>query len=209
VLMRRMRTEVVFQGVNMNARVNGCAMLWVFTMICLVASTCALAKEPQDRDPDKPKEPPDQRMLGSLREYMDVSDAEWKVLLPYITKVQHLTGELREVRDGSKEYNPAKPFKSPKERFDGGPGADQPPGAPSPSSVAVAEVNEKARELRAIMEDKSARPEDIRTKLRAYRVARAEAQKQVAKELAEARAKLTELLSVRQELVCVVSGLLE
>jgi hypothetical protein len=192
----------------MNSRSKGYALLLVIGVSCLAASAGAFGKPPQDADwdPDKPKDPPDQRMLVTLRQYMDVPDAEWQVLLPHITKVQFLSRELRDLRDVAKTFDPAKPFKMSKE---GGSGAVQQPAPPSASSSAIADLGDKAGDLRALVMDKSARTADIRAKLATYRAARSEAARQVGQELADERRKLTELLTVRQEMVCVVSGLIE
>jgi hypothetical protein len=159
------------------------------------------------KDAEKLKEPPEQRTLMSLRPYMDAADAEWQVLLPHLIKVEALTRALRELRDRGKAFDPEKSFRFSKEGRGASADAQQP--APPPWSIALAAVNEKARQLQSLMQDKSARPADMVATLNAFRTARAEAEKQLQRELADERVKLKELLTPRQELVCVVSGLLE
>jgi hypothetical protein len=159
------------------------------------------------KDAEKIKEPLEQRTLTSLRPYMDATDAEWDVLLPHLSKAQALTRALRELRDRGKAFDPERSFRFTKEGTGSAP--QQTAGSPPPSSIALAAVNEKARLLQTLMQDKSARPADMVAALNAFRASRAEAEKQLQRELAAERAKLKELLTPRQELVCVVSGLLD
>jgi hypothetical protein len=197
----------------MNFRFNACAMLCA--LLCFV-SVALGGKWDKQHDPDKPKDSSeshskdshDEERLTSLRDYMGVSDAEWSALLPHVMKVQNLTLQLRALQEGSKSFDLSKPFKLPKElRPDGKPDAAQQ--LPAGSSGALIQLSETARQLRTVSQDKAASIDLMRSKLTAYRAARAQAQKQLASELAEARAQLTDLLTVRQELACVLSGLLE
>jgi hypothetical protein len=66
-------------------------------------------------------------------------------------------------------------------------------------------VEQKSRDLRASLENKEAKPEELKAKLAAYREARQKAKA----DLTKAQEELRELLTVRQEAVLVMMGTLE
>lgn len=118
-----------------------------------------------------------QRMMDRLKQDLGATDDEFKVLQPKIEKLMQLR-----MRGFSRGPRP------------GGP--DQPSDNP---------VENASRELRALLENKDAKAEDIAAKLKALRDARDKAradQEQVQKELKE-------LLTQRQEAVMVMNGWLE
>ena len=165
---------------------------------------------------EQSKQPPEQGALGGLRPYMDMSDAEWQTILPYLNRVQILARELRDLREARKSFDLSKNHKGLKiskqfKEFGAGEAnASTAPALPPPQSLAaLTDVSDKSAELRALLLDKNARPADIRAQLAAYRAARAQAEKVLTDDLTQARAKLTELLTPRQELACVLGGLLQ
>ena len=201
----------------MNKRPHGYVLLVFTAVFCLLTVARAGAgdwygekppkefKEPKEgKEGKEPKEQPDQRVLSSLRDYLECSDAEWQTLLPHVTQVQTLTRELRELRGGGRTFDIVKPAKPAKDSD-----ASASAASTSSSSAAFADAMDKARELRNLLADKSADASRIRGKLDDFRKARAQADKLVAQDLADARTKLIELLTARQELACVVSGLLD
>jgi hypothetical protein len=147
----------------------------------------------------------DPKALQSLRQQIEVTDPEWQALEGKIIKVQTLVKQLNDVRDPKKSMEPPKPPKG-----DAGADTGKAQPAPIPAIVAgLAELAERARDLRILWEDKSAHPTDIRAKLAAFRAARAKADQLIAAELAKAMTELRDLLTARQELVLVVNGLLD
>ena len=147
----------------------------------------------------------DPKALQNLRQQIEVSDLEWQALEGQIIKVQTLAKQLNDVRDPKKSMEPPKPPK-------GDAGADTGKAQPTPIPAIVAglaELAERARDLRTLWEDKSAHPADIRAKLAAFRAARAKADQLIAAELAKAMTELRDLLTARQELALVINGLLD
>jgi hypothetical protein len=135
-----------------------------------------------------------QRMLERLKEQMDVPDDEWAVLKPKIQRVAEARREARAGMMGGMGRGPG----------GGGPGGGGGPeggaeGQP-PSPIAGA-----ARDLRMAVQNDNANDADITAKLAAYRAA----QEKAAADLKTARQELKELVSVHQEAVLVLAGLLE
>ena len=130
-----------------------------------------------------------QRMEERLKEQLQVNDDEWKVLQPKIEKVM----------EAQRDANGGRGMFRGGGRRGGGP--DQGPSnnaTPSP-------VQDKARELQAVLEDKEAKPDKIKAALTAYREARAQAKANLTK----AQDDLREVLTTRQESVLVMMGMLE
>jgi hypothetical protein len=126
-----------------------------------------------------------QRMEDRLKEQLQVNDDEWKALQPKIEKV------MEAQRDASGGRG----------MFRGGRrgGPDQANNGPT------SPVQEKARALQTLLEDKDAKPEQIKSALAAYREARVAARANLTK----AQDELRELLTTRQESVLVMMGMLE
>jgi Spy/CpxP family protein refolding chaperone len=70
---------------------------------------------------------------------------------------------------------------------------------------AAGPVEQRTRELREVLADKEAKPEEIKAKLTAFRAAKEQARQ----ELVKARQDLRQLMTLRQEAVLVVNGLLD
>jgi Spy/CpxP family protein refolding chaperone len=133
-----------------------------------------------------------QRMLDSIKSDLAASDDDWKTLSPAIEKVMTLQRDSmrgmfggRGGRNRGGDNAPANP-----------PAADAQPASP----VATA-----SKALQDTLDNKDAKPEEIKAKLAALREARAKARE----DLAKARKDLTELLTQRQEAVLVQRGILE
>jgi len=126
-----------------------------------------------------------QRMEDRLKEQLQVNDDEWKALQPKIEKVmeaQRDAGGGRGMFRGGRRGGPDQ--------------ANNGPTSP---------VQDKARELQTVLENKDSKPEQIKSALAAYREARAAARANLTK----AQDELRELLTARQESVLVMMGMLE
>lgn len=130
------------------------------------------------------------RMNQRMREQLDVSAEEWKVLQPKFEKVTQAQRALRPGPMGfGRRGGPGGPG-------GGGPGAD----AANASPVAAA-----TQSLRQTLDQENASAEDIKSKLAALREAREQAQK----ELDAAQTDLRSLLTQRQEATLVMMGILD
>jgi hypothetical protein len=139
-----------------------------------------------------------QQRMDRLKEALGATDDEMAALGPKIEKVMQLQrdasgGGMRGMfgRRGGQ----------------GGPGGNGGPGGPpgGASTANESPVRQKAAELRTLLEDKDAKPDDIKAKLDALRQARAQAKQ----DLAAAQQELKGLLTQRQEAVLVEMGTLE
>jgi hypothetical protein len=74
-----------------------------------------------------------------------------------------------------------------------------------PEARALSPVEQKSRELRELLANKDAKAEEIKAKLTAFRSAK----EQERQELVKARQSLRQLLTLRQEAVLVLNGLLD
>ncbi len=158
-------------------------------------------------DPGRMRQMMDQR----LREQLGATEAQWKVLGPPVTKVVELSRQTRGGGPGGMMFGgmggrggmmpggmggrggrPGGP---------GDPGGGR-PGAPAREQTAV----EKAQEqLRTVLDNTSATPEQIKTQLTALRTAREKARQQ----LAAAQQDLRKIITIRQEAVLVMMGALD
>ena len=154
---------------------------------------------------------------------MEASDAEWQVLAPKLGKIMALERQrdryerpkspppppkpaqpatAGKVDNGGKPDKPDKPDKGGK-KGRGDPKldlkSDLPPGTPG------ADMAEQLAMLTSLSADPNARLGEMKDTLTRYRRARAEA----AEELTKARDELRELLTVKQEVVLVVLGILD
>ena len=127
-----------------------------------------------------------QQMMDRMKESLGVSDDEWKVIQPKLEKVMTLS---RDARGGGMGM-----------RGPGGPDdANQP--APEPQT----EVGKANQALGKVLENKNAKPEEIKAALQAFRDAKAKAKTQ----LEAAQKELREVLTVRQEVLLVQRGTLD
>jgi Spy/CpxP family protein refolding chaperone len=176
----------------------------IFGLLILLAALASPAlAQPA---PGGPGGPPDfaqmrQMMMERMKEALGASDDEWKVLQPKIEKVQQLQ------RDASGGRGMGMLFRPPGggQGGPGGPGAG--PGGPGGffGNQNPSPVQEKANDLRTTLDNKDAKPEEVKAKLQALRDARAKAKE----ELGKSQEDLRGLLTQRQEAVLVMMGMLE
>lgn len=136
-----------------------------------------------------------------LRESLGVDEKEWEVLKPRIEKVQTLSRQLRwGMRD------PARRFGRRGMRQGGEAGTRRErrggPGARDREQTAVGKA---ADALRKILENKEAKPAEIKAGLDALR----QAKEKLSDELAKARKALREVVTMRQEAQLVLRRLLD
>jgi hypothetical protein len=127
-----------------------------------------------------------QRMADQMKAALGCTDEEWTALAPKIEEVQTLQQATRGGGFGG--------------RGRGGPG-----GAGGMAPTPTTDVGKAQAALQAVVDNKDAKPEEIKAALQALRDARAKAQ--AAPEAAQK--KLTEILTLRQQAVLVLQGLLQ
>ena len=147
-------------------------------------------------DPERMRQMMDQRM----REQLGATEAEWKVLGPRVMKVTELSRQTRGGGRGGMMPGGIGGRGAMGGRG-GAPGGNR-PGAPARQQTAV----EKAQEqLRTVLENESATPDQIKTQLTALRKVRETAKQQ----LAAAQQDLRKIITVRQEAILVMMGTLD
>src|SRR5258708_27593219 len=120
----------------------------------------------------------EERMYASLREALEVTDdAEWRALAPKIARVSVLTRQARDLRDPKRTIERFRSFKS-----------QDANGQPAP--YYLQDLADRAAEVRDVWDDKSAHPNQIIRALKAFRDARAKADKELSEELLKARGEL-------------------
>ena len=127
-----------------------------------------------------------QRMEDRLKADLGVTDDEWKALQPRVEKVMELQ-RASFVRGFGR-------------RGRGGNGGD-----PNQSLAPSTPVQAKAQDLQKVLDNKDAKPEEIKAALQALRDVRTQARE----DLTKAQSDLRDLLTTRQESVLVMAGLLE
>jgi hypothetical protein len=152
-------------------------------------------------DPERMRQMMDQRM----REQLGATEAEWKVLGPRVTKVMELSRQTRGGGRGGMMFGGmggrGGMMPGGMGGRGGGPGGGR-PGAPDRQLTAV----EKAQEqLRTLLDNTSATPDQIKKQLTALRTAREKAKQQ----LAVAQQDLRKIITVRQEAQLVMMGMLD
>jgi hypothetical protein len=125
-----------------------------------------------------------QRMQDRFKQELGVSDEEMQALQPKIDQVMQL-------RRDSGGFGGGRPGR-------GGPGGGNNNGPQS-------DVQQKIADLQAAIDNKDAKPEEIKSKLDALRAAKTKAHE----DLVKAQADLRSLLTQRQEAVLVMRGLLD
>jgi hypothetical protein len=131
-----------------------------------------------------------ERFTGMIKEQMGATDEEWKVIEPKLTKVM-------DARRDSGGFGRGGP---------GGFGRDRNRDDSSANAQTDASpVQAASRELRNVLDDKNATPEQIAAKLTALR----EAKEKSKTTLASAQKDLKEVLTQRQEAVLVMFGMLD
>ena len=159
-----------------------------------------------------------QRFSDRMKEMMGADEDEWKILSPKIERVQQLqraatsrsgmsmlfgrNGSTGGGGRGPGGSNPSRDFSRAGGPGGGGSGASGGGNAPSAQQSPV-EV--KAKELQASVDNKSAAADELKLKLAALREARAQAKA----DMLAAQEELRELLTVRQESILVMMGVLD
>ncbi len=123
------------------------------------------------------------QMVDRMKEQFAATDEEWTALKPKVEKVftARTAASVRTFGRGGRG---------------GGQGQDTAP---------TTEVGKAAAALRTTLAEENAKPEDIKAKLAALRTARDKANA----DLAKAQQELKEVLSVKQEAVAVLNGLID
>ncbi|MCM8768131.1 MAG: hypothetical protein NC911_00365 [Candidatus Omnitrophica bacterium] len=130
-----------------------------------------------------------QRWMENIKERLQPSDEEWKVIQPRLEKVMTLSRQATAMRMMGPWWSGERP------------------GTPSgqTASQEMSPVQKAASELESVLANKESKPAEINAKLTALRETRQKAKK----ELSEAQAALKEILTPRQEAQLVLMGLLE
>jgi hypothetical protein len=148
-----------------------------------------------------------QRMMDRMKEQLGVDDAAWKVMEPRLMKVMELN---RQASAGGRGGMFGMMGGRGGRGGPGGPGGADNGGAPAqrrgpgPQGEQTA-LDKAAAQLRTVLENQSASPEEIKTALTAVRGAREKAKQ----DLAVAQQDLKKILTVRQEAMLVEMGMLE
>jgi hypothetical protein len=148
--------------------------------------------------PPKVHVSPDQKFEDKVRELMEASDSEWAVLQPKIEKVVTLQRQVKESRNTSiltsSSVTAAKPGKS-----------KTPEPQTQHDAALSAELQDRIRALRDTWTDKTASPQEVKVRLDRVR----ETKLQIMDDLFEAQSELRDLVTVRQEVVLVMLGVLD
>jgi hypothetical protein len=192
---------------------------WAMTMLVSQALSQEPPQQPRGRQRgpamnqgdqgDAAAQPPRPRQGDRVKTELGVSDEEWKDLQPKIQKVNTLNRELRtppgmgmagrggrggQGAAGEAQSRPGAPATA----GEGGPMRGTPQAPPT-------ELQERQQALRTALDNPEARPEEIRTALRAYRDARAK----VRSDLEQAQKDLRKSVNERQEAQLVMMGILD
>jgi hypothetical protein len=136
------------------------------------------------RDPNQMQRMMNERQIGRIKEVLQPSAEEWKVLEPRLTKVLTLSRQTGGMGMGMG-------------RRAGGQGPD----FPRDESL----IGKSTEELRKVLENKDAKSDEIKAKLAALR----EAREKTKQELAKAQQDLRGGLTIRQEAQLALMGLLD
>jgi len=156
-----------------------------------------------------------QQMMQRMQQQLEASEAEWQVIQPRLQKVMELSRQTNRRSAGRMQGRPGgqRGQGGTEARPGGRRGAGQQTQGPRgqtrrPRNDANREpspVQKASEELRTLLGEASADPEQVKAKLAALRQARATAQQN----LAQARTELQQVLTVKQEARLVLMGLLE
>jgi len=135
-----------------------------------------------------------QRLVQRYQEFLGMSDEEWAVIGPYVLKVSTLSSSSQSRGTG-------------RTMMGGRGNTTQETDAQTQTrgNRGTEQQDENLQALQTLLEDENATSDEIKSKLSALRKAQATAKQ----ELAVAQKELRELLTLRQEAMLVVMGLLE
>ena len=130
-------------------------------------------------------------MTDRMKKNLGASDEEWTIIEPRLTKVMKLS---RETSSGGMAMAMFAQRR-------GGPGQQR----PGQADREQGKVAKATQQLRTTLENKEAKPEEIKARLTAVR----KAKEQARQELSKAQQQLREVLSLKQEAQLVLTGMLE
>ncbi len=166
-------------------------VIWGLLGVVLVGQSLAQQQRARPQRSAQQRARPDamsnfqDRMVERMKETLEASDEEWKVLKPRVEKVLTLSRETRGMAGFARRGRPQA-------------------GEAAGQQTQQTQVEKAQEDLRTVLENKEAKPEEIKQKLTALREAREKAKQ----EMAKAQQELREILSVRQEAQMVLMGLL-
>lgn len=159
----------------------------------------------QGMDREERRERFREMIMDRLREHLDSTEEEWKVLGPRVEKVSELSRQLQG-RAGRGMMRLMFQRRGPGGRGGGpgGPGGrDRGPGVQQEAELQP--IERATEDLQEIVDSEGASPQDIQEKLTALR----KAEDKMEQELDKARAKLREVVTLRQEAKLVLLGMLD
>jgi hypothetical protein len=151
-----------------------------------------------------------QMMDQRMKEMFGATDQEWKILGPRVTKVQELSREVGGGGRGGMMFGAmggrrGGPQGGPQGGAQGGPQAGQPGGRQGMPGRQQTEVEKASEQLRTLLENTSASPDQIKNQLTVLRATKEKAKQQ----LAVAQQELRQVITLRQEAQCVMMGILD
>ena len=152
-------------------------------------------------DPERMRQMMDQRM----REQLGATEQEWKVLGPRVTKVMELSRQTRGGGRGGMMFGGMGGRGGMMPGGMGGRGAGPGGGRPGAPDRQLTAVEKAQEQLRTLLDNRAATPDQIKTQLTALRTAREKAKQQ----LATAQQDLRKIITVRQEAQLVMMGMLD
>ena len=133
-------------------------------------------------------------MERRMREQLGATEQEWKVLGPRVMKVSELRRQLSGFGRGGTFFGGRR-----------GPQGDRPGGRQDAPARELTPLEKASEQLRTLLSDKAATPEDIKKQLTALRAAREKGKQ----ELATAQLQLRKIVTVRQEAQLVLMDMLD
>jgi len=154
-------------------------------------------------DPQRMRQMMDQRM----KEMFGATDQEWTILGPRVTKVQELSREVGGGGGGrgGMMFGPMGRRGGPQGGPQGGQQGGRQGGRQGMPAREQTEVEKASEQLRTLLENTSATPEQIKSQLIVLRSAKEKAKQQ----LAVAQKELRQVITLRQEALCVMMGILD
>ena len=154
-------------------------------------------------DPQRMRQMMDQRM----KEMFGATDQEWTILGPRVTKVQELSREVGGGGGGrgGMMFGPMGRRGGPQGGPQGDQQGDRQGGRQGMPAREQTEVEKASEQLRTLLENTSASPEQIKSQLIVLRSAKEKAKQQ----LAVAQKDLRQVITLRQEALCVMMGMLD
>ena len=155
------------------------------------------------RDPEAMR----QRMMQRMQQQLGASEAEWQVIQPRLQKVMELVRQTERRGPSAMGARPGAERRPGQDRAaqEGQRQRGQMRRPRGEANRQVSEVQKASDELRTLLGSESSTPEQVKAKLTALRELRAAARQK----LAQARADLQQVLTVKQEARLVLMGLLE